>query len=243
MKTLKLCIILLTCCFSAGTTLDAFSITLPKNYTKNRGKKRLKEAAILWKELDRNGIEKIIRSYIEEMPIVDGVNIKGCGDNLAWTKDIGYVLIRAEQWQHLLSESEQNMRSSAEGKPIIDDVKIKGCDDNPVWIKDARYVIKTGAWRISLRGWEYNFRSLEKIKWNEATLVISMPYNFKTKQLKEEKDGPFGEIRLYCKLRRTGGWFSRKTLHAEFESPDYGEVMVNLPWGGIELRKAPQSSP
>lgn len=197
MKILKFCIILLACGFSAGTALTALELYPPAAYSKlskKVEKKRDQEGAILWKELDRNEIEQIIRSYVKETPIVDGVNIQECCNGFSWTKA-------------------------------------------------SSHNIEVGQWNLSLSGWDA--WSLKKINWDETKLIIFLSYDFETKKLKDDGNA---EIQICCKLKRTGSWFSRKTLHAEFESADYGEVLINMVIdmpliGGTTLRKTPHTSP
>jgi hypothetical protein len=161
----------------------AFQIDLPKHYHDDLEKKRLAEAEIIWREIDRAAVESEIRAFIERHPSVDGVDLRESG--------------------------------------------------NFEWSRDDR-AINCGPWQVFLAEWELNFPKLQRIRWTDAMMVISLAYDWKEKVAKEGGDG---EVRLYFSVSRNGGLFKKRVIHPRFEHFDYGELYILLPFGGVELKR------
>ena len=129
---------------------------------------------------------------------------------------------------------ETELISFVAANPKIDGVDISPASKNLVWMRTLPRSTMVGPWFIALKEWEMCFPSLKRIDWGKATLVVSLSYKYKEKEICEGGDG---EIRLYFSLRRVGGIFARKTIYPTFLSSDFGEATIQLPLGGVELQK------
>lgn len=128
---------------------------------------------------------------------------------------------------------EESIQAFVAAHPSIDRINLAAIEDRR-WQKVGR-AQAFGPWRVFLSEWELCFPPLRQIQWDKAKLVVSLAYDFKTKVLKVDGDG---EIRLYFAIERRGSFFARKTITAHLESFDYGEVFLELPFGGVKLRKS-----
>lgn len=124
--------------------------------------------------------------------------------------------------------------------PKIDGVDLSKAISDLTWKFEDSGVIRCGPWSVSLLEWETTYPALSRIKWSEATLLASIAYDWKTKEVGGEGTGG---IRLSCSLTRKGPILGRKTIFPEFHSFDYGEVYILLPFGGVELRKEANQPP
>jgi hypothetical protein len=137
-------------------------------------------------------------------------------------------------WRELdRSTVEAAIREFVKKNPAYDGVAIGRGTQVLEWQKNDR-VITCGDWHVFLVEWELSYPRLSGIDWRKAILVVARSYDWKTKALYEDGDA---DIRLSFNLDRRGGPFNKK-ITATFDSADYGEVVVLLPFGGVELRKA-----
>jgi hypothetical protein len=132
------------------------------------------------------------------------------------------------------SAIEAAIRDFVHRNPTIDGVELASTTGDLAWKFENPMVIRCGGWTIGLLEWEATYPALSRIKWKEATLVVSVPYDWKTKQLGGEGNA---EIRLLFAVARSGRVFKRRTIQPDYRSMDYGEVFLLLPFGGVELRK------
>ncbi len=122
--------------------------------------------------------------------------------------------------------------------PKVDGVDLSGTIAELAWKFEVPRSISCGAWSVSLLAWEASYPKLTRIKWDESTILISIAYDWKRKELAGDATG---EIRLLLDLTRSGPVFGKKVIRPHYRASDYGEVWIDLPFGGIELRKDGQS--
>ena len=78
---------MLTFCLALMTSAAAaFEIELPEHYREDLEAKRDREGEVLWRELDRNAIEAVIREFVAAHHQIDGVDLVDFGE-LLWSRE------------------------------------------------------------------------------------------------------------------------------------------------------------
>lgn len=90
---------------------SAFEIDLPKHYHEDLQKKRDRERAVLWDEIDRSAIEATLRAFIAQNPSVDGVDLSRSAEKLAWYVSPDDGSIKVGEWIVILKEWEYSFPS------------------------------------------------------------------------------------------------------------------------------------
>jgi hypothetical protein len=101
---MKCLLAVFTFILTSAPLLHAFEIDLPPHYREDLERKRLKEASVLWRELDRNAVELAIREFVKKNPNFDGVAIDRVPQTFTWRID-GRV-ITCGDWHVFLADWE-----------------------------------------------------------------------------------------------------------------------------------------